>query len=235
MKLHLPKRLLTALLAAFTAISLSTGSPAWGLAISGSGTLETITLNAGTSYTGAKVTYSLNSDGFGVLQGFAPTNSGGNVVLTFEVDNTAVTSGAALVYITETSEGAKWGIYLTQTEEAKQLAGYYVYGANNGKWQNDTNFIQEEGDTTTMTAQIGGSGTYINTGETVGTTSGSYVYGSNGLKHSSKVIRDVTVNSNLVETFQVQEYSTLTFSNNSGWSRSYSRTGFNNAYSSPCL
>lgn len=30
MKLHLPKRLLTALLAAFTAISLSTGSNAWG-------------------------------------------------------------------------------------------------------------------------------------------------------------------------------------------------------------
>ena len=30
MKLHLPKRILTALLAAFTAISLSTGSAAWG-------------------------------------------------------------------------------------------------------------------------------------------------------------------------------------------------------------
>ncbi len=226
MKLHLPKQLFTALLTAITLVA----APAWGLSITGSGELEDITLSADTSYYGAKATYVVGNDGYGVLTGVTSGSSGEDITLTFEVDNTVTTNGEALVYI-NSGDGAKWGVYITRTDDTQTLKGYYVFGNNNGAWGSAVTYNLETGGTTTMTAMIGGSGTYINTGDSVSSTSGGYVYGASGLKHSSKTITNTVLNSKLISTFNTKEYSTLIFSNAAGWSKSYDRSGVNNAVS----
>lgn len=78
MKLHLPKRLLTALLAAFTAISLSTGSTAWGAA-------ETVS---------SSITWSKDTETKNYQAGDYLTVQGGGVTLT--IDGGTITGAATL-------------------------------------------------------------------------------------------------------------------------------------------
>ncbi len=232
MKLHLPKQLFTALLAVITLTV-----PVSGLEITGSGDKTTITLNAGQSYYGEAIEYIVDGNGIGTTtslttKGIAEAND--DVVLTFELnhavfDNVSVDSGqdsAKIIWVTN-SANTTWGMAAQNADTSDnrfEMRGLW----GNVDWTDDSYYIDIDGNgKNTYTIQVGESGTYLYEGTT---NSGTLVYDKSGLKSSgtSNNLKSVSLNSAFIETFNAQEYETLTFTAGE-WSKAYNVNEVKNA------
>ena len=218
MKLHLPKQLFTALLAAITL-----ATPAWGLSITASGNLETITLNADEAYQGYNFTYTLSGNE-GTL-----TKNGGNwgdsLTLNFTLNDTAssCTSSTGLVYA-NAANSANIGLQLHDKDGdgAVEIAGRW----NHAYWDNTNNTSSEikEGATYTLNLAMGESTNWTDGSDTTYTATGLNTSGSN--------FNNVVYNKTYVDTFEAQEFENVTVSNAGGsWSQEFDREAVVNATS----
>lgn len=243
MKLRLPSKLQAALIAtlasaAFT--TLSTGSTAQGITVTQ--TQSTITVDTTKDYNENGVVYDATS---GDLTGSQFITSDTNAVLTFTLDNDKLKAlgnngQQKLVYVSISGATTTWGFYATGSNLNNKIVGLW-----NGNLWSETNtdttyfvsqdeltpLLQADGKSVLLTANMvsGSNGTRMFAGE--GTT-GTALYNRGNLTASSKTITKLTLNKDLISSFQYKVAGDTTVSAG-GWSKTYATVAMGTISSTP--
>lgn len=236
MKLHLPKSLLTAVLAA-----VAMAPAAWGLSYTTEGTRE-VTINTSSAYHGADLHYSINEDATQqekILFNTKPST----FTTTFDLDYdafAAVTQATDILYVNPVN-GTIWGITASTSDTV------------NGRWNNDLAVTATQGanatimsaedlgklvvdadnsdDTTNdkvvsdlkLTIKSGNPG--VNLTKSVEENEESVdktVYYLNGLTQGSKTFDSVKINKALITSMTVSDAASITYTNASNtWSKTF--------------
>ncbi len=246
MKLRLPHKFQAALMAALASVSFTTLSTGTLGVATGAALLagqqakaaitiqengETVTVDTSKDYNKDGVVYNATT---GELTGSQFITSSANAVLTFTLDNSklhGLASDQELVYVSIDGATTTWGFYATGTNRNNKIVGLW----NGSLWNQDntdstffvsqdelTPLLQADGKSVVLTAnlQSGGSGTRMFAGE--GTT-GTALYDRSNLTASGKTITKLTLNKDLISSFQYQEVTSTTVSSGS-WSKTYAST-----------
>ena len=251
MKLRLPHKFQAALLAAIASVSfttLSTGTiaaAAAGALLAGQQAKAAITIHENAETVTVDTSKDYNEDGVvynattGELTGSQFITSSANAVLTFTLDNSklhGLASDQKLVYVSVSGETTTWGFYATGTNRNNKIVGLWIGNLWNEDNTDPTYFVsqdeltpllQDDGKSVVLTAnlQSGGSGTRMFAGE--GTT-GEALYNRGNLMAKGKTITKLTLNKELISSFQYQtgEVTSTTVSSGS-WSKTYTTVSKN--------
>lgn len=226
MKLHLPKALFAAVMAACVVPTT------WALSITGVNLVDK-TIDATQSYTGYNVTYTVGADKLGTISRLDTDKV--NYTFTFDYTAAGTETNTALMYVTNNdATPCQWGIHLYRangSDTTKIVGHWYASGDTDGMHGESTNTtdlssitaLTTSGDSqiATVTARIykknvtdfGGSGTKSGTFLYNGTdTTETPIYAHIGLFSGNSNIKTAVFNTNLVKTITVQEYENLQIS-----------------------